>query len=42
MNLVNSPLLVLEKYLFDYPEEEKKILLEKAKGLINSLGLPSS
>ena len=36
-NLVTNPLLALEKYLFEYSEEEKKILLEKAKSLIEEL-----
>lgn len=39
-NLITNPLLTLEKYLFDYPEEEKKALLEKAKSLIQSLTAP--
>ncbi len=37
-DLISNPLSALEKYLFDYTEEDKKVLLEKAKELINSLG----
>lgn len=37
-DLISNPLSALEKYLFDYNEEDKKVLLEKAKELINSLG----
>ncbi len=37
-NLISNPISALEKYLFDYTEEDKKVLLEKAKELINSLG----
>ena len=37
-DLISNPLSALEKYLFDYSEEDKKVLLEKAKELINSLG----
>lgn len=36
-SLISQPLLALEKYLFDYTEEEKEKLLKKAKGLISSL-----
>ena len=36
-NLITNPLSALEKYLFDYTEEDKKVLLEKAKELIESL-----
>ncbi len=36
-NLITTPLIALEKYLFEYSEEEKTILLEKAKQLIDSL-----
>ena len=36
-NLISQPLSALEKYLFDYTEEEKENLLKKAKELINSL-----
>lgn len=36
-SLISQPLLALEKYLFDYTEEEKENLLKKAKGLIGSL-----
>ncbi len=35
-NLITNPLTALEKYLFDFPEEEKVILLKKAKDLIDS------
>ncbi len=35
-NLITNPLTALEKYLFDFPEEEKAILLKKAKDLIDS------
>ncbi|MBI3590259.1 MAG: exonuclease SbcCD subunit D [Candidatus Melainabacteria bacterium] len=37
LNLITNPMSTLEKYLFDYTEEDKKILLEKAKGLIENL-----
>lgn len=37
LNLTTSPGMALEKYLFDYNEEDKKVLLEKAKALIDSL-----
>lgn len=36
-SLISQPLLALEKYLFDYTEEEKENLLKKAKDLISSL-----
>lgn len=36
-NLINNPLTALEKYLFDYPEEDRKKLLDKAKILIENL-----
>jgi len=36
-NLISQPLLALEKYLFDYTEEERENLLKKAKELMNSL-----
>jgi exonuclease SbcD len=32
-SLISSPLTALEKYLFDYSEEEKKKILEKAREL---------
>ncbi len=38
LNLITSPTSALDKYLFDYKESDKKILLEKAKMLIDSLG----
>lgn len=34
VNLITSPMLALEKYLFDYSSEEKEILLKKAKELL--------
>ncbi len=37
VDMVTNPVSALEKYLFDYSEEEKKIILEKAKSLIDSL-----
>lgn len=37
LNTITSPMTALEKYLYDYTEEEKKILLEKAKTLIEGL-----
>ena len=36
-NLISQPLTALEKYLFDYTEEEREGLLKKAKELISSL-----
>ena len=36
-SLISQPLSALEKYLFDYTEEERENLLKKAKELINSL-----
>ncbi|OGI08631.1 MAG: hypothetical protein A3F80_09210 [Candidatus Melainabacteria bacterium RIFCSPLOWO2_12_FULL_35_11] len=36
-SLISQPLLALEKYLFDYTEEEKENLLKKAKDLISLL-----
>ena len=36
-SLSTSPMLALDKYLFDHTEEDKKILLDKAKGLIDKL-----
>ncbi len=36
-NLISQPLSALEKYLFDYTEEERENLLKKAKELMNSL-----
>lgn len=35
--LVTNPLFALEKYLFDQSEEDKKVLLEKAKDLMSGL-----
>lgn len=37
LNLVTNPMSALEKYLYEYCEEDKNILLEKAKELISSL-----
>lgn len=37
MNMVSNPLLALEKYLFDWSDNDKKVLLEKAKLLIQNL-----
>ena len=36
-SLIDSPVSTLEKYLFDYSPDEKKILLEKAKTLIDTI-----
>lgn len=36
-SLITSPISALEKYLFDQSEEEKKMLLEKAKDLMNGI-----
>ncbi len=36
-DLISQPLSALEKYLFDYSEEERESLLKKAKELMNSL-----
>ena len=36
-NIMMNPMSALEKYLFDYSEEDKKVLLEKAKALIEGL-----
>ena len=36
-NIISTPLIALEKYLFEYSEEEKTVLLEKAKQLIDSI-----
>ncbi|MBI2996120.1 MAG: exonuclease SbcCD subunit D [Candidatus Melainabacteria bacterium] len=36
-NLITNPLSTLEKYLFEYKDEEKNILLEKAKEIVKSL-----
>lgn len=36
-SLISNPLLALEKYLFDYTNEDKKALLEKARLLIEKL-----
>lgn len=35
--LITSPLFALEKYLFDQNEEDKKVLMEKAKDLTSGL-----
>lgn len=35
--LITSPIFALEKYLFDQNEEDKKVLLEKAKDLMSGL-----
>ncbi len=36
-SLVSSPITALEKYLFDQSEEDKNLLLEKAKNLMNNI-----
>lgn len=40
--MTGSPLQALEKYLFDVPSEEKMVLLEKAKELIEELKIVDS
>ncbi|OGI18648.1 MAG: hypothetical protein A3B68_01330 [Candidatus Melainabacteria bacterium RIFCSPHIGHO2_02_FULL_34_12] len=36
-SLISNPILALEKYLFDFSEDDKKILFEKAKLIIDSV-----
>ena len=37
VNLINKPLSALEKYLYEYTEEDKNVLLKKTKELIDLL-----